>query len=33
VDGRKTYTEVMDVATQFVQKWCYSCTVWSEVQR
>ena len=33
MDGRKKYTEVMAVATQFVQKWCYSGTVWSEVQR
>jgi len=23
----------MAAATQFVQKWCYSGTVWSEVQR
>ena len=27
VDSWKKYTKVMTVATQFVQKWCYSGTV------
>jgi len=33
VDGWKKCTEGMAVATQFVQKWCYSGTVCCVVQR
>jgi hypothetical protein len=33
VDGWKKCTKVMTVATEFVQKWCYSGTVSCAVQR
>jgi hypothetical protein len=33
VDGWKKCTKVMTVATEFVQKWCYSGNAWCAVQR